>query len=70
MILKIRHELQSIAISLEGAGLFCADPSRKPCAINFRAETVTFDAISARVRTHAADELIGCGRSDPVTCRQ
>src|SRR6516225_8666060 len=70
MVLEIRHEQQSIAVSLEGARLFCPHPSRTPRAINYRAETVTFDAVSAGVRTHAADQLIGCGGSDPVTRRQ
>ena len=70
MVLEIRHKQQSIAISLEGSRLYCAHPSRKPRAVNYRAETVTFDVVSARVCTHAADQLIGRGGSDPITRRQ
>src|SRR5215831_11765276 len=69
MVLEIRHEQQSIAISLEGSRLYSAHPSRKPRAVNCRAETVTFDVKSARVRTHAADQLIGLSGSDPITRR-
>src|SRR5215831_18273030 len=56
MVLEIRHEQQGLAISLEGSRLNCAHPSRKPRAVNFRAETVTFDVVSARVRRHAVDQ--------------